>query len=378
VSLAINHLLHKRRVTKRDVDVFLEKRTCPIVEGTHVTFVFRADVSEVNVRHFIFGLPSASPMTRLAGTDLWYHVLELPARSRVEYKFEVIREARAEWVADPRNPFLAHDPFGANSVCHGAGYEAPDWIDPNPESRKGETHELFFDNTPFGDRRRVTVYLPARFRTTRRYPLLIVHDGGDYLRYTRLQTALDNLIHGLEVQPLIVALTHPGNRMIEYPDHRPHQDFLVNHLVPEMERRYPVYGTPDQRCLMGASFGAVASLSTAWRYPGVFGRLLLQSGSFAFTDIGNHKRGPAFDPVVKFMNAFRESPGKPADRAFMSCGTYESLIYENRSMAPFFREIGMHVRFTEARDGHNWENWRDRMREALSWLFPGPLWMVYE
>ena len=27
----------------------------------------------------------------------------------------------------------------------------------------------------------------------------------------------------------------------------------------------------------------------------------------------------------------------------------------------------------EARDGHNWENWRDRLREGLAWLFPGPL-----
>ena len=78
------------------------------------------------------------------------------------------------------------------------------------------------------------------------------------------------------------------------------------------------------------------------------------------------------------MNAFRENPGKLADRAFVSCGQYESLIYENRSMVPFFREIGMKVRYTEARDGHNWENWRDRLREGLSWLFPGHLWMVYE
>ena len=36
------------------------------------------------------------------------------------------------------------------------------------------------------------------------------------------------------------------------------------------------------------------------------------------------------------------------------------------------------VRYIEARDGHNWENWRDRLREGLSWLFPGPLWLVYE
>ena len=62
----------------------------------------------------------------------------------------------------------------------------------------------------------------------------------------------------------------------------------------------------------------------------------------------------------------------------MSCGTYESLIYENRSLVPFLQGTGMELRYREARDGHNWENWRDRLREGLAWLFPGPLWMVYE
>ena len=32
---------------------------------------------------------------------------------------------------------------------------------------------------------------------------------------------------------------------------------------------------------------------------------------------------------------------------------------------------GMEVLYTEARDGHNWENWRDRLREGLIFLFPG-------
>ncbi|MCB9552658.1 MAG: hypothetical protein H6705_12430 [Myxococcales bacterium] len=81
---------------------------------------------------------------------------------------------------------------------------------------------------------------------------------------------------------------------------------------------------------------------------------------------------------MSFVNAFRAEPGKPSERVFMSCGMYESLIYENRSMAPFLQALGMDVRLVEARDGHNWENWRDRLREGLSWLFPGHLWMVYE
>ena len=129
---------------------------------------------------------------------------------------------------------------------------------------------------------------------------------------------------------------------------------------------------------MGASFGAVASLHAAWRYQGLFGRLLLQSGSFAFSDIGLHKRGPVFDPVAEFMNAFRRDPGEPSSRLYVACGIYESLIYENRSLIPLLQARGLRVRYEEVRDGHNWQNWRDRLHTGLTWLFPGPSWMVYE
>ena len=89
---------------------------------------------------------------------------------------------------------------------------------------------------------------------------------------------------------------------------------------------------------MGASFGAVAALSAAYRYPGVYGSLLLQSGSFVFTDIGNdHGGGPAFEPVVRFVNRYRAAPRRVADRVFVSCGVYEPLIIRNRSMVPDVR-----------------------------------------
>jgi enterochelin esterase family protein len=177
---------------------------------------------------------------------------------------------------------------------------------------------------------------------------------------------------------MIVALTQSRDRMREYADDERHARFLAEELVPSLEERFPLLGTPESRGLVGASFGAVASLACAWRHPGVFGNLLLQSGSFVFTDIGPHDRPPVFDPVVDFVNAFRKAPGRPADKVYVSCGTYESMIYYNRSMAPLLQETGMAVRFSEARDGHNWENWRDRLREGLSFLVPGPLWMVYE
>lgn len=100
--------------------------------------------------------------------------------------------------------------------------------------------------------------------------------------------------------------------------------------------------------------------------------MLLQSGSFVFTDIGGlHGEDPAFDPVVRFMNKYRTRPLRVADRLFLSCGVYEPLIVFNRSMVPVFTETGMTVNYTESRDGHSWESWRDRLRDGLSWLFPG-------
>ena len=129
---------------------------------------------------------------------------------------------------------------------------------------------------------------------------------------------------------------------------------------------------------MGASFGAVSSLYTAWNYPGLFGRLLLQSGSFVFTDIGHHNRAPLWDPIVKFVNELRTDPARVKAKVFMSWGVHESLIYYNRSMAPLLRNSGLEVQFVESRDGHNWICWRDRLREGLSYLYTGYLWMTYD
>lgn len=361
------------------IDAWMHGRSFPLVEGKNATFVWRGDADEVRLRHFIFGLETSQPLATIPGTNLWTIDIEIPPRSRVEYKFEVRRGEHNKWIRDPLNPHLARDPFGANSVLQGAGYEIPVWTRPDDKSRPGTLEPLKIHSQTFGSVRTGHLYLPARYRTNRQYPLLVIHDGSDYLRYAGLKTVLDNLIERLEIPPLIAVFLDSPDRLREYANDERHARFVTEELAPSLAERLPLYDTPRYRCLMGASFGGVASLSTAVRYPGYWGRLLLQSGSFAFSDIGhqNH-RGPTFDPVVRFMNGFREAPTAISERVFMSCGVYESLIYENRSLVPLLTETGMQVRFVEARDGHNWENWRDRSRAGLSWLFPGPLMMIYE
>ncbi len=361
-----------------DVDDFLRDNSVPLTDPGGVTFLFRGEADAVLLRHWVYGLPSSQALERAPGTDLWHLHLELPSGSRIEYKFDVVRGGASEWITDPLNPLTAEDPFGRNSVCRAHGYRRPEWTLPDSGARQGSLEAITIRSRHLQGPREVLVYLPARFRRTRQYPLMVVHDGPDFLKFADLKAVLDNLIDRLEIQPMIVALTQPGDRLREYAGDGDHGAFLVDELLPRLQSSLPLESGSRHRCLMGASFGAVASLATAWQHPGVFDRLLLLSGSFAFSDIGTHTRGPVFDPVVAFMNAFRASPRHPSRRIYMACGIYESLIYENRSLVPLLQANDMAVRFREVRDGHNWENWRDRLQDGLSWLFPGPLWMVYE
>jgi enterochelin esterase-like enzyme len=378
-KLAINRLRERKEVDAAAVDQFLHRHEVPVVEGSHCTFLFRGEADEVRLAQRIVGLPELIPLRRLYGADLWYLALELPQRSRINYQIEVRRGDHVERFNDPLNPKLSYSPVGTSSVCFGPGYETPEWTMHDPDSRPGEIVEIQVRSRALRRNVPVQVYLPARFRRSASYPLLVVHDGPDFLQYAAAKTVLDNLIHRLDVAETVVAFLRPEDRLTEYANSTAHSRFLVQELLPALETQFPLVAKPSGRCLLGSSFGAVASFSAAVRSPETYGSLVLMSGSFVSTDIGSdHGGGEVFDPVVKFVNKYRARPTHVAERLFVSCGVYEPLITHNRSMVPTLESTGMTVRFVETRDGHNWENWRDQLRDALSWVYPGPQKFVYE
>jgi len=379
-KLAINRLRDRKNLDDAAVDAFLERNEVPIVEGSRCTFLWRGEADEVLLVQRVVGLAERLPLRRLRGTDLWYLVLELPERSRINYQVEVRRGDHVESGNDPLNPKVSYSPVGTSSVCFAHGYVTPEWTQPDPSARQGELVELTVRSRALRRDVPVTLYLPARFRRTSTYPLLVMHDGADFLQYAAAKTVLDNLIDRLDVAETVVAFLNPQDRLTEYANSTAHSRFVTDELVPKLETEYPLMGRPAGRALLGSSFGGVASLSTAVKSPTTYGALVLMSGSFVFTDIAgaDHGGGPVFDPVVKFVNRYRARPTRVADRIFMSCGVYEPLITPNRSMVPTFESAGMAVRFVESRDGHNWENWRDLLRDALSWVYPGPQKLVYE
>ncbi len=279
------------------VDRFVDGRSFPLIDDGTSTFVYRGEADAVRLRHWVYGLAATPTFTRLDGTDLWYLVLDVPRDSRVEYKIEVIRGDHVESIQDPLNPHTARDPFGANSVLQTDGLRrgrrgrsptprrapAP-WSPTAATARRSGATSTSTSTCRRGSAR------PAATRCS------IVHDGGDYLDYSSMQVVLDNLIHRLELAEIVVAFTNPQDRLVEYADdeppralHRRGARALAGDRVPA--RRHTRRTRPDGRELRRRGVVRVAR-----RHPGIFGRLLLQSGSFAFTDIGAERARPAVRP----------------------------------------------------------------------------------
>jgi enterochelin esterase-like enzyme len=364
--------LEDEREREAAVATFFADYALPVVEGNLCTFATRAAADSVYLRHRVNQWPGDLELSQISGTDVWYLTVELEWSARVEYQFEILRDGKWWRFNDPDNPRLARSPVGDSSVCYGPGYAVPDWATVRTEAERGALAELKLRSRAQSRDNRVTLYQPANFDTSVRYPLLIVHDGGDYLDYASMKIILDNLIDDGKLAKIIVAFTYPGERLTEYPNDPDHAEWITCELLPELERQFPLLDTPAGRCLMGTSFGAVAALSTAVRFPRTYGSLLLQSGSFLYSDRAVwHGEGKSFDPVVRFVDHYRAQPVRPADRAFLSCGAYEDLVEANRGMLPIFRGTGMTINYVESPNGHSWESWRDHLGPGLCWLFPG-------
>ncbi len=337
----------------------------PIHDGTSSTFIHLGEADSVAIEHFMARFPSFPPLARVAD-ELHAVTVELPAGSRVEYKVAASSAGHIRSEVDPHNPCQATDPFGANSVATGPGYRRPWWADPPPTER-GTVRRGYVDSTAFAQRRALRWYFPAQRRSS--MPIVVVHDGGDFLRHAGVAAVLDHLIASGAVPPLMAALLDPVERLTEYADDPRHARF-VGEVVAAAVRRYGASPSAADHIFVGASLGAVASLAAAWRLGGV-GGLALLSGSFVTRLGGPTQRGPMFLPVIDFLARFRQDLRPPAPVVYQACGEYEGLAPDNRWFAEVLGETVEQLHYREAPDGHHWHHWRDQLGPALALTVPG-------
>ena len=150
---------------------------------------------------------------------------------------------------------------------------------------------------------------------------------------------------------MVVAFLHPRDQLVGNANSPEHARFLTHELLPKLEDEFPLVGDHSVvlACL-GQALGRSRPCRPRTAHPRTYGSLVLMSGSFVYADAGaDHGGGPAFDPVVKFVNRYRARPRRVADRLFVSCGSYEPLlIIRTRPSCRSSRSHGMDVRYVEA------------------------------
>ena len=365
---AVRALLAEGGPTGARIEAFVSDNAVPLFEPDRATFAWLGNADRVDLVRWIHGGGDREAFSRVPGTDLWLLQLAVENNGRFEYKLAVRHGDHEDLTVDPLNPIRAGDPFGENSVCRTFGYVRPEWSRPSG-APAGRIEPLVVESEAFGETREERVYIPAGYPADAPYPFVVIHDGDDYMTYADLGASLDNLIDAGDIPPLVAALVQTGNRMGEYTGGRRHSRYIVHELLPLIERAYRISDAPHDRILLGASLGAVASLATAFRYPGSFGGLVLKSGSFILDERKLESRPhPVFHTIARLVRALQRAPTLSDTRAFVSTGELEGLADENRALADLLEERGVDVLFRSAWDGHHWHNWRDQLREGLQWV----------
>jgi len=243
----------------------------------------------------------------------------------------------------------------------------------------------------------VDVFLPPGYLASNRiYPLLLFNDGQD-MKDIHLADTLDRLYKASEIENVVVAGIHAGNRLSEYgtanhPDYlkrgskaRAYTKFIVSEILPFMARRYRVNNTPNSYTIAGCSLGGLSALDITWNYPEIFSKVGVFSGSFWWRSKAYEKGYDESQDRI-MHEIIRESQKREELKFWFQTGTKDEKFDRNNSgvidsiedtldLIVELRKLGYKdasdISYLEIEGGqHNFKTWSEALPHFLTWAFP--------
>jgi enterochelin esterase family protein len=320
-------------------------------------------VKAVRLRADAFKRDRPPEFRRRGRTRNWELALPpLNGLARLEYQIEVVdANGSSEWVCDPSNPLRASAPFGDRSVLELPGYEPPVWID-DEEAPAGTLDEIAIRSRLLRTDVTGLLWSAHGVDAEASLPLLVVHDGPEYLEHASLLRLFDSSIAELDLRPFRAALLQPpGDRNETYSASTRYANALADEVVPALGDLAPTPDLPGARVGMGASLGALAAFHAHRLHRHLFGGLFLQSGSFFRRSTDPQEHGfPRFERISRFVGGVLRAETAPAAvPALLTCGRSEENAANNRALRDALVRQRYDVRLHEHPDLHNWVSWRD-------------------
>lgn len=255
---------------------------------------------------------------------------------------------------------------------------APNRFTLAPEGgRKGELREMGeLKSTTFpGTTRKWYVYLPPNLDPAKEHHVLIATDA----QWDRdwIANGLENCARADMISPTVGIFIEPGqntpgtysNRSTEYDTLSPkYTEFLLNEILPEVEKIVKVSKDPAKRALTGMSSGGICSFTACWERPDQFGTAISFIGSFANIASGESKR----DGGHNYPFLIRKNEKKPI-RVYLQDGSNDlnndhgSWWLGNLQMESALKYKGYDYVWVPGKGFHNTKHARKVFHEALFW-----------
>lgn len=157
-----------------------------------------------------------------------------------------------------------------------------------------------------GENLRYRVYLPACYLSTqKRFPTVYLLHGLSYREEQwedlGVDTALDQGIRAGALPPMILVMPYLGQlgQFNSFPPDPSYEGFVLEELLPDIERSFCTIENPEHRAIGGISRGGFLAFSIAMRNSDVFG---IVGGHSAFFPTNAPDIPPAFNPIELALN----------------------------------------------------------------------------
>jgi enterochelin esterase-like enzyme len=322
---------------------------------TLVHFIYQGSASSIQIAGDATFWNPQLDMIHIAGTNFWYYSAIYPADARLDYKYVI---NGSSWILDPKNPNTCNGGFGPNSELRMPSYIVPPEISFYSNIAHGTIKDTTFHSSALGDTRSVKVYLPPAYSPQGNdYPVMLFHDGLEYISLANANNILDYLIAQHLIVPVIGIFVPPVDRTAEYAGNKIDKftSFIVDELMPVMEQKYRISMDPHQRAMAGASNGGNIALYIGAKYPGKFGKIAAQSSN-----------------VIPAISGTLQSSSKLDLEFYLGIGNYdiEELIPLVNNLKNILEVKQYPYAFYTWNEGHSWGNWKGHLRLPLIQFFP--------
>jgi enterochelin esterase family protein len=197
-------------------------------------------------------------------------------------------------------------------------------------------------------------------------PLVIFLDGQVWSRELSILSEIRDLTDLKKIRPAVYVFIHSLNSQQRRQDFGCHDVFsqaLVNELLEIVLEQYSFISATNIT-LCGQSLGGLCALHSALLFPKVFTSLILQSGSYWWSDFSNSALGRNHTGnLLELLNLSHPLP--KTTQIYISAGTYETDMRDDAHQLYQQLQSFNQVSFQTFSGGHDAVNWRADLLKAL-------------